>query len=376
MVLADRGVSQLMNDFQVEEIPQIPIRKRLRPCCAFGSDIQAKVGPIPVPFYRIPNLLGSDELGKHSYDSGILEARYGEGRRVGASEERNGLVYTCRGGFIDTAHVRDYVDWTAFVATRIAATFEKGGTIELGEEGGAKRLVVRPLDPDVIERIGWRRLAAWLSRWSGFQLSVWHEIATWYGWAAVPGFSERASSFSPEDLYSNLIGAKLTMAIIHRRAARTEKLYNASVAAWMEEVLEHLGAVPASVGRDAAAAVDGLWWDSNARVPDNRLVLRRNFDVGERIEPWLVPDALAPPSLRAACGGTPAPLGLSNPSQREEVDFGRWVTLEIEVGEELAAHAPFAEIGPIVTHEEFPQLIEAIRSEARDELGPHVDRRD
>jgi Protein of unknown function (DUF4056) len=37
----------------------------------------------------------------------------------------------------------------------------------------------------------------------------WHEIAIWYGWANVPMFSERPSAFSPEDMYSNLLGIRI-----------------------------------------------------------------------------------------------------------------------------------------------------------------------
>ena len=39
-----------------------------------------------------------------------------------------------------------------------------------------------------------------IARRLAFQLSIWHEIATWYGWSAVPGYPEKLSAFSPEDL--------------------------------------------------------------------------------------------------------------------------------------------------------------------------------
>ena len=72
----------------------------------------------------------------------------------------------------------------------------------------------RSVDSETIAVFGRRNLTASLAIWAGYQLSLWHEIATWYGWASFEAFPERASAFSPEDLYSNLLGAKLVGPII------------------------------------------------------------------------------------------------------------------------------------------------------------------
>src|SRR4030095_1374511 len=37
------------------DIPGIPMRKGLLPCCAFGAKLGASVGPAPVPFYSRSN---------------------------------------------------------------------------------------------------------------------------------------------------------------------------------------------------------------------------------------------------------------------------------------------------------------------------------
>jgi len=52
-----------------------------------------------------------------------------------------------------------------------------------------------------------------LAEWLSVQASIWHEITTWYGWSSTR-FSKRPSGFSPEDLYSNLVGVKITGAIV------------------------------------------------------------------------------------------------------------------------------------------------------------------
>jgi hypothetical protein len=293
--------SQLRADtLAVSEVPDVPIREKLRPCCAFGSDIRASLfGLVPIPGYKIPNIIGPDDLGSHTYDSGLLTRTSGAGAAPGSDREHNGLVYTCRGGYIDTAHVRDYSDWAMFLAAQIGRRIVDGGEIALPDEGAKRRVVVRPLPPDVLSRYGLSESVTTLAQWLTFQLSIWHEIATWYGWESVPGFSERASAFSPEDLYSNMLGAKLVLAIVQKREAGSETQYNRAVDAWLGRALELLGAVPSDLGIEVTHALDGLWWDSQRRVPDPGLVQRRNFGIGDPIRPG----SLLNPRFRSLSAG-------------------------------------------------------------------------
>ena len=162
------------------------------------------------------------------------------------------------GGFIDTAHVRDYADWTIFIASRICLSLEEGVTIELPPEGGERRLVFNPIDEALIHRYGRKQLTIALAQWSAFQLSIWHELATWAGWSWSAAFPELASAFSPEDLYSNMIGIRLAGAVALERSARTDDLFNRSLDAWLADVLVELGATSKEVGREAMYAVDGM----------------------------------------------------------------------------------------------------------------------
>ena len=81
----------------------------LRPCCAFGYDLHVRAIGVPIPVYQIGNVLTLDTLGRHHYNDSALGAVK---NLVGLSEEKNGLIYTRRGGFIDIAHVRDTADNT------------------------------------------------------------------------------------------------------------------------------------------------------------------------------------------------------------------------------------------------------------------------
>jgi hypothetical protein len=315
-------------------------------------------------------------VGPHTYDSGAMTRSSQAGTSGFRHREGNGLLYTCRGGFIDTAHVRDYVDWTAYLASALARNLSTGTTIEFPDEGGRRRIVSQPIDQDAIDRHGLARIAAPMAQWIGFQLSIWHEIATWFGWSWTKTFPETASSFSPEDLYSNALGVKLFGALVPRSSARTEHLFNSTVDSWLAAVLEHLDPVSKSVGIEAMRSVDQHWWDSSRRLPDKELTLRRNFDIDDQITPWLVTAGLAPESLREICGDDPRPVTISIPDGIMGLKFSDWVSLQIEVDDSLAAQAPFTEIGRSVTQADFPRIIEAIREQNREEFGPDADRPD
>jgi hypothetical protein len=142
---------------------------------------------------------------------------------------------------------------------------------------------------------------------------------------------------------------------------------------WLELLLEHLGPVPKSVGVEAMRSVDGHWWDSSRRLPDKELTLRRHMDIDDSIAPWLVPAALAPASLLEVCGDDPKPLAIANRHSVLGVEFPDWVSLQIEVDDNLAAQAPFTEIGRSVSQADFPRIIEAIREQNRKEFGPGAD---
>ena len=233
---------------------------------------------------------------------------------------------------------------------------------------------LQPIDPATVERVGRRAIAIELGQWLAFQLSIWHEIATWFGWSSISAFPEKVSAFSPEDMYSNMIGTRIAAAIASQRTARDETLYNRSVDEWLDRMLSYLDAVPADVGREAMRSVDGLWWDSAARLPDARLVLRRNLDVGSVVTPWLIPLDRMGPELAERCGSQPQALPMANPELLAGPKFSERASLSIEISEELAGQEPFRRLGGRITQLDFPEILEAIRAQNRAEFGEDADR--
>ena len=178
-------------------------------------------------------------------------------------------------------------------------------------------------------------------------------------------------------LYSNLLGTKLVGGIIATRAAGTSDLYNAAMDEWMGVAMKYLGAVSEQSTRKVIEALDGVWWDSAARLPQNDLVLRRYMETGERLDPWLISDAYVTPEIIAGleqhCGGTPMPLILSNPAEFRGLKLADFATLEIQPDPKLVAHMPIDQReGVTITQADFPRLISIVHEQARAELGERV----
>jgi hypothetical protein len=352
--------------FDPTTVPQFAAPSKLRPCCAFGQDLKARVGPVPVPIYENENIISIDDIGPHGYDKG------------GAAPERDGLVYTCRGGFIDIAHVREHADRTLWLALQIVRALPDGVTLELPDEGTQRRVVVAPLPPGLLERHGRWQVAIALASWAGYQLSIWHEVVTWYGWQSVPGFPEKLSAFSPEDTYSNVLGINIAAGIVEDLEIRSREQYDRSVDAWLREALRRLGAVPKPQARAAMAAVDGLWWDSSKRLPDWKLITRRALDIATTVKPWIVADSVpaerASPEVRTMCEGKPPPLPLRVPAQLGEQAIGDLVTVRFEFSRWLPGRFPLpAGKGATVTQADFPAIVADIRDEGERELGEDFD---
>ena len=257
----------------------------LRPCCAFGYDLQVRAAGVPIPVYQIGNILTLATLGHHRFNDSALGAVK---NIVGLSEEKSGLIYTRHGGFIDIAHVRDTADNTFYLFSQIYSQLGRDWRMFYSEELGVRRIQLHAftLPASMPERY---TVAAWLAGHLAFQLAQWHEIAQWYGFESVPGFPEEISAFSPEDLYSNLLGARLAINVILHGQAGSVDSYNKGMDKALHKALVQLGAVSRQETEKEFREVDGVWWNSKRRVPDKFLVLNRNYDLTENRYPTEVP---------------------------------------------------------------------------------------
>ncbi|MDC9604848.1 DUF4056 domain-containing protein [Xenorhabdus griffiniae] len=264
-------------------LPPIAPPEGLRACCAFGYNLKAQLWNIPIPFYDIDNIVEAKKLGEHHYNDSVVGA---SAALLGVSNEKVGLLYTHKGGFIDISHVRDTADYTLYLFSQIYAHLGQERELTLNNELAARKMhffaFTPPQDP-----AGRYTLSAYLAAKLAFQLAAWHEIAQWYGYQSVPGFSEGISAFSPEDLYSNLLGARLALTLILEGHASSIAQFSDAMTKILPIALHELGDNPKSGTKEMFDSVDGLWWNSYQRIPEKFLVLHRNYDIQDNRSPLM-----------------------------------------------------------------------------------------
>ena len=242
--------------------PDAKPHRIIRTCCSFGTEMQL----FAIPVFKLTETTSIEKIGVHHY--------------LGDASEENGIIYSRRGGFIDMAHLRDQSDWTAYLYTQLVENKMKGSlSMVLGYEGGEKTLHVAI--PSRMDNLDMIHLAGKIA----YDLSVWHEIATWFGASSIPFVPERYSSFSVEDPYSNLLGV-----IIGMEALQSELPYETAVTVLIKETLKSLDAVQNEAETYMAMeAVRDIWWTRDKKLPSGKVLLQRQLEVYSCLKPWLVP---------------------------------------------------------------------------------------
>lgn len=249
-------------DFSLQDLAHSPA-KIIRPCCTFGADLSVA----RIPFLRRSDIISPDALGTHRF--------------LGGESERNGIIYTRKGGFVDVAHLRDVADWTGYLYHLVDASQGSPTPLvwHLGLEGGEKELHLQ-----VPEGLNVSEKAALAGR-IAYELSVWHEIATWYNGSILPFIPERYSSFSPEDLYSNLLGASLGI-----RAIESDMDFDEAMSSLIRQDMEDLIALTTTEATyNAMCEVEGIWWTNDKPLPDGSVLLARYLEPGDTLHPWRLP---------------------------------------------------------------------------------------
>ncbi len=248
-------------DKSLDGIDVKPFGRMIRPCCVFGYNL---------PVFGFPAKMGyttsSEKLGQHKF--------------YGGEGEHNGIIYTRDGGFIDIGHVRDNADMMAYFSSQISHNLGKDFVLKTRHEAGKRVIEIslkgRELSSSDILMLGQRIT---------YELAVWHEIRTYFGVPTHYPIHEIQSAFSPEDLYSNLLGT-----YIGRWAIERDGLYEKEVDTVIQEFLVTLGKV--NTEEETKAAMDdvlGVWWQ-RVSLPSKKFLLAWNTKAYGDIKPWLIPD--------------------------------------------------------------------------------------
>ncbi len=311
--------------------------------------------------------LEHDRLGKHQY-----KRRRGRRNHTEPGAEKNGLVYTTRGGFIDIGHVREAADRTAYIVRIVHENLDKNQTDFSFEVIEPARYFVTIGFPECWDRLDENRkqeiitdISIRLGQYLAQTTLIWHEMVTWFGYTSTAFFSEHISAFSWEDPYSDLLGTRLATLALRD----TERTFDDAMTGLLDEELQRLGVQPAAVARRAVRKTKGKWYKGGSYFFAK--VTKRSFDTGRDdgfITPWLVP-LIDPNSHPEPC---PAPnldfladYGFSMELQIEPKEWQKNQILAI-----TGKHNPANRITPIV---HFPLIMEHIKKEAIHKYGPDVE---
>ncbi|MGE0637364.1 MAG: DUF4056 domain-containing protein [Bacteroidia bacterium] len=237
-----------------------PFGRMIRPCCVFGYNL---------PVFGFPAKMGyttsSEKLGKHKF--------------YGGDGEVNGIIYTRDGGFIDIGHLRDNADVVAYFASEMVKNACRNFVMKTNNEAG-KRVIEFKLEGQALSSSDMLILAQRIT----YELAVWHEIRTYFGVPTHYPIHEVQSAFSPEDLYSNLLGT-----YVGRWAIERNGLYEQEVDSVIQEFLARVGKVKTE--EDTKAAMDNVlnvWW-KRVSLPSKKFLLAHNTVAYGTITPWLIP---------------------------------------------------------------------------------------
>jgi hypothetical protein len=208
-----------------------------------------------------------NDLGIHGFDSGVNEI--------------NGMVYTCKGGFIDIGHVREAADRTAYLVKTVYQNLILNKTdfsFLVVEPSRYWVDVAYPSDWDIYSQQQKETVARDVSLLLGKYLAhsslIWHEIVTGYGFASAGIFPDTISSFSCEDSYSDLLGIHIGAKALQNQQLR----YDDAMTSLLKEALKDLDIQPARGASHAAKLVEGQWYTGGFYFFVTMKI--RNYDIG------------------------------------------------------------------------------------------------
>lgn len=299
-------------------------KRIIRMCCAFGTKIKV----FGLPFITLNKIVNVHTLGNHNY----LNDKY----------ENNGIIYTKKAGFIDIAHVRDQADWTAYLFQLLSKLpKEIYHEINLGQELGNK--VIKIKIPENITKLDMINMAGNIS----YNLSTWHEIASWFGATKFPILNEKFSSFSFEDNFSNGLGVELG-----KQALISQLDYNLAMDSLLLNYLsEAHGASDNNSTEDAMLNIAQTYWNPQKSIPNKKLLVERNFNCSNKISPIVFE------------GDTVLPIEIAYQTSHL-VNFKDIYTLHFKAGYRF----PLKKVLPnksdrLITSQDFEEIIAYIKAE-------------
>lgn len=294
------------------------------------------------------HFLDANSLGSHNFGS--------------FNGESDGIIYTCRGGHIDLAHLRIAADNVYYLYTKFSKQLKAGDTeftYKLNTDPSI--FVVHVTYPSNFkmfpkgeqDRIIYETSLE-LAQYGTWYMVTWHEVLTWFGLKAFYVVPQFQSAFSWEDSYSNLLGT-----ILGARAIRHPgNEFNAAMTLVLKDELEKLGAQSSDTAYHASEKMRDTWFKGNLHVT----ILLRGLDIGSDdgwVSPSLVPDVCTQAQ----------PMNYPVPRLDIAKRYGFKVELEIKssggaTNRCLEIIYPNGKEGPIFPAAHLPVIMKTIRRQA------------
>jgi len=285
------------------------------------------------------HFLDTNSLGKHHFGSSCFE--------------KNGIVYTCKGGHIDIAHVRIAADNTRYLQDIVRKNLlrdSRNFEFKLKVEPSTYYVTLDyPPNWKKLSKKEKSRIADEVSMELGpyftYIMTTWHEVLTWFGFKCMAFVPEQPSAFSWEDVYSNVFGIKIgTLALQDKKHS-----YNNAVTIALEKELKKLGIKSKETARKASGKMRGTWYEGTL-IAEMKV---RNLDIG--IDDGFVTPMLVPGVCRS---DVPEPLPV--PKLSKLYTYGFKMTLEVGP-RELEKDKVLRIIYPDVSPNEYPRRISPVK---------------
>jgi hypothetical protein len=298
----------------------------------------------------LTNFLDANDLGKHSYYDLL--------------DENNGIVYTCRGGHIDIAHVRiaaDYVKYLYDESRKHILNTDRRFTFKSNTE--PSRFFVRFQYPGFWQAMPEKEkeqmadeISLELSQYLAYTVTTWHEILTWFGYKSVGVFPEFPSAFSWEDNYSNLLGTRLGAEAVQDK----QRNFDEAMTVALIKELENLEVQPSQTSEYASEKMREKWYDGHILID----MKERNMDIG-------LDDGYVTPTLVPGICTDATPQSYPVPSFDVLSRYGFTITFEIEPaemerGKILRIIYPEGNGKRIRPSIHFPPIMDYIKKQARE----------
>lgn len=357
------GYKQFIQNHYAEQLTSPEVRKR-KSFAQFGYGLSF----FPFPLFPITGFIDPDDFGTHSYGKPD-------------PKEKNGALYTCKGGFIDFSHMRAALDWTVYVSFKLIC---EGKSMELPASDGKMYLRLKNTNKLSLEDL------VSLSQKVAYERLIWHELCSWYYHLPNYTFDERQSTFTPEDTYSNFLGTVIGRDVVLRILQKQEGLPFEQIAS--EEIKKHIARLePVSAKKYTRQAYDivdaneqaklpdterntDVWWNSKVVFTDERYVFKRYTGIGPRLSPWLVPKA-----DKVGCGTVKAEVLEVPQKTTAGASFYAYYTLSItpdsalfynkKTGERM--HKPFG----VFASKDIQKIIDQVSRDMQQELLPGFSKR-